>query len=45
MNHFDQTYELSDYEEDMTSLREPYFQLDPFENYEIDLIYAQGEMI
>lgn len=44
MNLFDQVYEVSDYEEDLHALKEPYFQLDPFETYEIDLIYAQGEM-
>lgn len=44
MNLFDLVYEVSDYEEDLHALKEPYFQLDPFENYEIDLHYAQGEM-
>lgn len=43
MNHFDSIFELSDYEEDVMWIKEPYFQLDPFENYEIDLEYAQGE--
>ena len=44
MNIFDQLYEPSDYDEDIQAIREPYFQLDPFENYELDLEYAQGEM-
>lgn len=43
MNYSD-LIEPDDYTEDMSALKEPYFQLDPFENYEIDLIYAQGEM-
>lgn len=41
-NLFDTLYEPSDYEED--SIREPYFQLDPFEMWEVDIEYAQGEM-
>lgn len=41
--NYDILIELSDHEEDMSATREPYFQLDPFENYEIDLEYAQGE--
>ena len=43
MNYFDSAYEVSDYEEDSHASREPYFQLDPFEIYEVDLHYAQGE--
>jgi len=40
------TYPLDpdEYTEDQSALLEPYFQLDPFEGWEIDLIYAQGEM-
>lgn len=39
-NIFDQLYEVPDEDDHL----EPEFNIDPFENYEIDLIYAQGEM-
>lgn len=30
--------------EDYLAIVEPYFELDPFINWEVDLHYAQGEM-
>lgn len=42
MNYSD-LIELDDYTEDMQSINEPYFELDPFASWEVDLHYAQGE--
>lgn len=40
------TYPLDpdEFTEDLSALLEPYFQLDPFEGWELDLEYMQGEM-
>lgn len=38
-------YEYNDQMEDYLATVEPNFEIDPFANWEVDLIYAQGEMI
>lgn len=45
MISYEEIEELSnEYQEDLQSLREPDFNIDPYWNLELDLHYAQGEL-